>query len=79
MSFKENYDKVFLLAGGVFGLVGVGVGVMTYMGMEERYALGESVKSKEISLPGLDKADLLMMHLSACLLYTSTLPTKLAV
>lgn len=65
MSFKKNYDKVFLIAGGLFGLIGIGVGVMTYMGMESRYAAGENVKGREISLPGLDKADLLMMQIAA--------------
>lgn len=65
MSFKENYDKVFLLAGGVFGLVGAGIGVMTYLGMDDRYSVDGEVKSREIILPGLDKTDQLMMSLTS--------------
>ncbi|MEG0024805.1 MAG: Amuc_1099 family pilus-like system protein [Akkermansia sp.] len=56
MSLKENYDKVFLITGGVFGLACLGFGVMTYSGMESKYTHDSSISSKEINLPGLEKS-----------------------
>lgn len=56
MSFTENYDKVFLTAGGLLGVVGIGLAALFYTGMDEKYTIDDGINSRAVELPGIAKA-----------------------
>lgn len=65
MSFNENYDKVFLTVGGLLGLAGIGVGALFYMGLDEKYTINDTIRSKEVSLPGIAQSQQLEQAITA--------------
>lgn len=65
MSFKENYDKVFLSAGIALGLASAGAAAWFYINMEDKYALNPVIKSKDVEVDGIAKAESLSKDITA--------------
>lgn len=57
MSFNENYDKVFLTVGGILGMACIGFGVTGYLGLDEKYTINSTIKSKNVEVPGIAEAE----------------------